>query len=212
MAGPAAPPAAERLEQLWPLSMALLPVWSRHLATSRRQAAQAVNDMLSAFAQLAPVVDRVLPPAGGAAKAGNDMRDVVASCQRLMEPVLHSGEPSAAHAGRAIMALLWDTVAQREQAAQAALPDAPALREKMDQMYVGFQYQDRINQTLTLLQEDMERLHALLASPGAHPSDLAVEPWMQRLESLYAMDEHRRDHHQQAHTGGAGKPDEAFFF
>jgi hypothetical protein len=70
----------------------------------------------------------------------------------------------------------------------------------IEKMHIGFQYQDRINQMLALLQDDVGRLIAALKDPLVGAEALATTPWLARLESLYAMAEQHKDH---------GKPDGA---
>ncbi|MDP3702358.1 MAG: hypothetical protein Q8R72_15785 [Hylemonella sp.] len=71
---------------------------------------------------------------------------------------------------------------------------AQSLQPHIDQMLVGLQYQDRIGQMMALLQDDISRLHGVLENPTQDASALAVQSWLERLESLYAMAEQRRDH------------------
>jgi len=75
----------------------------------------------------------------------------------------------------------------------------PALRaaapELIERMYVGFQYQDRISQMMTLLLDDMQRMLAILDDSNPRSSDsLNHASWLERLESQYAMAEQRREH------------------
>lgn len=116
----------------------ILPVWIRHLASSRTQAEEAVSEMISAFSEISP-------------------RLGVAS-----------------------------TSDSRESKSTATL---------IEQMYVGFQYEDRINQMLSLLLEDMQRLQTAIGHVD-HQSldDLAPSRWLARLESQYAMAEQRQVH------------------
>jgi methyl-accepting chemotaxis protein len=72
--------------------------------------------------------------------------------------------------------------------------DAKLVSEKVEQMYVGFQYQDRVNQMMALLQEDMAHLQTILESPETDQDAMAVDAWLSRLESKYAMHEQRRAH------------------
>jgi methyl-accepting chemotaxis protein len=58
---------------------------------------------------------------------------------------------------------------------------------QIDRMYIGFQYQDRINQMMTLLYEDISRLQSLLADPACEAQALSQSAWLARLESQYAM-------------------------
>ena len=66
--------------------------------------------------------------------------------------------------------------------------------QQVERMYVGFQYQDRISQMMTLLHDDMARLEAALSQPTQAPDELTQEAWLARLESQYVMQEQRQHH------------------
>lgn len=75
------------------------------------------------------------------------------------------------------------------------------LQTLVERMYIGFQYQDRISQMLSLLQNDMTRLESALQ--GATPTkELAADAWLARLESQYAMAEQHAVHSK---AGGSGE-------
>lgn len=88
---------------------------------------------------------------------------------------------------------------------------ALSLQPDIEQMYVGLQYQDRISQMLGLVQDDMARLLQTLENPHQDPSELAVQEWLARLESLYAMAEQRRDHGHSGQDSGGGDDGTSFF-
>jgi methyl-accepting chemotaxis protein len=131
------------------LCTAVLPVWGRLLATAQAQSETAVAEMLSAFGELAPLLE------------GNTSTDL----QTLVE-----------------------------------------------RMYIGFQYQDRISQMLSLLHADMTRLESTLQD-ATSSKELAANAWLERLESQYAMAEQHAVHSK---TGGDGAApaagDETTFF
>lgn len=120
------------------LATHVLPVWIRHLATSRTHSEEAVSEMISAFSNIGPY--------------------------------LSSGTP-------------------------AKDKDLKPVGELVEQMYVGFQYEDRINQMLSLLLEDMQRMLTIVSTPALQISDeLNHTTWLERLESKYAMAEQRQVH------------------
>lgn len=86
--------------------------------------------------------------------------------------------------------------------------DAQSLmHEPMDQLLQAFQYQDRLSQRMTLLEEDITRMLQLLTDTG-QPIP-TVDAWLSRLESHYAMQEQVHDHNGQsqpiiAHDAGQG--------
>lgn len=61
----------------------------------------------------------------------------------------------------------------------------------VERMYVGFQYQDRISQMMSLLLDDMQRLTDLVAHSTEPQAMLSTDAWLARLESQYAMAEQR---------------------
>jgi hypothetical protein len=72
------------------------------------------------------------------------------------------------------------------------------LSNELDMVFAGFQFQDRLNQMLGTLQDDMDRLNEWLEEPRpATSSDVA--DWLASLEKTYTMEEQRVLHH--------GKPD-----
>ena len=119
------------------LCAAVLPVWGRLLATAQAQSETAVAEMLSAFAEMAPML---------VGNTGTDLQTLV------------------------------------------------------ERMYIGFQYQDRISQMLSLIHTDMTRLESAMQGLSGS-KELAVDAWLARLESQYAMAEQHAVHSK---TGGDG--------
>lgn len=73
----------------------------------------------------------------------------------------------------------------------AAAAPADQGADPIERMYVGFQYQDRISQMMSLLLDDMQRLSDLLAHSAQPQAMLSTDDWLARLESQYAMAEQR---------------------
>jgi methyl-accepting chemotaxis protein len=63
--------------------------------------------------------------------------------------------------------------------------------QQVERMYVGFQYQDRISQMMTLLHDDMAHLQAVLTDSTATAQALDPAAWLARLESQYVMQDQR---------------------
>ena len=77
-----------------------------------------------------------------------------------------------------------------------------ALKDSVEKMLVASQFQDRISQMLSVVLDDLARLHQAAADPKTTlptPQD-----WMRRLESTYTMHEER-----QLHMQGPGTAPEA---
>ena len=83
---------------------------------------------------------------------------------------------------------------------------------QVERMYVGFQYQDRVSQMMALLQGDITRLQQALTNPEGSKDDVALDAWLARLESQYAMEEQRKDHNQGGPAGDSGDSKEMTFF
>lgn len=67
------------------------------------------------------------------------------------------------------------------------------IRAQVERMYVGFQYQDRLSQSLELLLHDMSRMRQALHDAPHSPDALQGAVWLGRLESEYVMAE-QHDH------------------
>ncbi|MFO1341187.1 MAG: hypothetical protein U1F53_23680, partial [Burkholderiaceae bacterium] len=94
-------------------------------------------------------------------------------------------------------ALVWGLLASLSEVAQSqrTLRDAgQQVQAEMERILVGLQSQDRLNQMLQSVTEDMQRLHAWLE--GRHDDAAAsAHQWLERLESSYTMEEMRTSHH-----------------
>jgi methyl-accepting chemotaxis protein len=72
-----------------------------------------------------------------------------------------------------------------------------AVREQVERTLMGFQSQDRLNQMLGTIVEDIERMHAWLEQGGDLSQAQAIA-WLERLESSYTMEDQRTVHHGQS--------------
>ena len=199
------------------LCAGLLPVWGRHLATSRAQSEVAVTEMLQAFADIGPHInmaerqseqinDALSQPVGG-------VTGLMAGCEHVLAPVLQDASVSAASkaAVEQVLGMVRRAVGALEQVAKPFQHETQMVAAQVDRMYMGFQYQDRISQMMALLEGDMVKLQQALASDGAQVPDLAA--WLLHLESQYAMSEQRDDHAGVAgNAPAADKDNETTFF
>lgn len=196
-------------EALLALCAGLLPVWGRHLSTSSAQSETAVSQMLQAFSDIGPHInmaerqsqqinDALAQPIGG-------VTGLVAACEQLLHPVLLDDTVGTTHktAIGQVLTMVRNAVGALEQIARPFQHETQMVAEQVDRMYMGFQYQDRISQMLSLLESDMALLQETLAARSGSAPDLA--DWLLRLESLYAMNEQREDHAGQGHGAAAGK-------
>ncbi len=94
-------------------------------------------------------------------------------------------------------ALVWGLLASLSEVAnsQRSLRDTgQQVQTEMERILVSLQSQDRLNQMLQSVTEDMQRLHAWLEG---QPDEAAASAhaWLERLESSYTMEEMRTSHH-----------------
>ena len=199
------------------LCAGLLPVWARHLATSRTQSEVAVAEMLKAFADIGPHInmaerqsqqinDALAQPMAG-------VSGLVGACELALAPLLEDDSQSASncHALQSVLTMVRITVGALEQIARPFQHETQMVAKQVDRMYVGLQYQDRISQMMSLLEADIATFQATLADTGCAAPSLAV--WLEKLASQYAMAEQRDDHVGVASVGAAPAQDnETTFF
>jgi methyl-accepting chemotaxis protein len=72
------------------------------------------------------------------------------------------------------------------------------LREQIDQVFLNFQFGDRVSQMMSIIANDMTHFAQWLAAhPRATQTDAAE--WLAALEGSYTMDEQRSHHHGNVH-------------
>ncbi len=192
------PPSQQALVDL---CVGLLPVWGRHLASSRVQAEAAVGEMLKAVADIGPQIDmaerqsRQINDALTLPKEG--VHGLVAVCEHLLLPL--QGDPSLPRNVVAViekvLAMVRDTVGALEQIAKPFQHETEMVAKQVERMYIGFQYQDRINQMMVLLESDIARLQEALTGQRQNGCVTDLTSWLARLESEYAMAEQHHGHH-----------------
>jgi hypothetical protein len=224
MSDPAQPismhPAPPELNiALLDLCSAVLPVWGRHLAESRSQSEAAVTEMLSAFSEIGPHLNMAARQSRqiSAALAHGDsgVLQLAQACEQELTPLLPHLDANSAAAVNRVMSMISRSVTALEQVAQPFEHETQMVSKQVDRMYVGFQYQDRINQMMALLHEDIARLQAALVEPGANLGALSGSDWLERLQAQYAMAEQHDSHGADPAAGvapSAGSDSEADFF
>ena len=207
----AAAPAATQLVEL---CTGLLPVWARHLATSRRQSETAVSEMMQAFSAIGPHVQLAEQQSQQIADALNpdNSAGLAQACEDAIAPLLHHAQlpPGGAAAIETMLALVRNATSSLSQHTQPLSRETHVLAEQIERMYIGFQYQDRISQMLALLEGDMARLQEVMDGRCVDFPDLTS--WLARLESQYAMAEQHQDHSAAAGSPGTGPDQETTFF
>ena len=171
------PPNDQSTQDLVILCAGVLPIWARHLATSRAQSEIAVTEMLQAFADIGPhihLAERQSVQIAEALSQSNDGGTGLAlACERVLSPALNAPElpDSARLALQQVLAMVAEAVRALEEITKPFTRETQLVAAQVERMYVGFQYQDRISQMMALLEGDITRLQAMLvahttSSPG----------------------------------------------
>ena len=190
--------------ELLALCAGLLPVWGRHLSSSRMQSEGAVTEMLAAFSDMGPHINlaerqsqqinaALSQPIGG-------VTGIVEACELVLNPLLQDTSLTAEYhsAIEQVLDMVRCTAGAMLQISMSFQHETQSVAQQVDRMYKGFQYQDRISQMLTLIEGDIARLQQTFSGPADGVPDLA--DWLLRLESQYAMTEQHQDH-QSTHAG-----------
>ncbi len=190
------------------LCTAMLPVWGRHLSTSRTQSEGAVAEMLSAFAEIGPHLDRAARQSkqitAALAQDEGGIINLAQACELELQPLLTQVDAPVAATLRKVLGMVQKSVHELQQLARPFEHETQMVSQQVERMYVGFQYQDRISQMMTLLHDDMARLQTALADPAPQPEALDPTVWLARLESQYVM----QDQRNAGHAAGADQPDD----
>lgn len=198
------------------LCRGLLPVWARHLATSRSQSEGAVSEMMQAFSSINPhlqsaqlqsqQITAAFSPVGGT------VTGLASACEQALAPLrAHPQLPAGGAAAMdAALALVRDAVCAIEQINRPFSHETEAVADHVERMYIGFQYQDRISQMMALLEADMARLQALMDGSSADAPDLQL--WLARLEAQYAMADQRHSHTGHGDSAASGGSDQETTF
>ena len=204
--------SADNLNQaLVALCTAVLPVWGRQLATSRAQSEAAVSEMISAFAEIGPHLDMAVRQSrqitAALSQGDGGMTQLAQACNNELSPLLSRLDEDAAASIRRVMAMIAQSVGALEQVTRPFEHETQMVGQQVERMYVGFQYQDRISQMMTLLHDDIQRLQSVIVEPGHDLNALTQEAWLTRLESQYAMAEQHQNHVADTSSGSTHLPD-----
>lgn len=97
-------------------------------------------------------------------------------------------------AARQAIGGLLDSVGRVARSSRGLKQAGSDVRSQIERLLMGFQSQDRLNQMLSTVTEDMHRLREWLQHEGDLSQAQATE-WLARLESRYTMEEQRVQHH-----------------
>jgi len=194
----------------------VLPVWARHLATSRSQSEVAVTEMLQAFSDIGPHINRAerqsLQITEALSQTDGGVTGLALACQHALAPLLDGGNlpDGAAAALQRVLDMVNQAVTALEAIAKPFSHETQMVADQVERMYIGFQYQDRISQMMALLEGDIARLQEAVTSRDSGVTGL--DAWLTRLESQYAMAEQRKDHSADPAGHAGGDNNETTFF
>lgn len=207
--------AHEQISARVALCAAVMPVWLRHIASSRAQSEQAVTQMLQAFADINPHIDLAERQAQqiteALSQADGGITKLTNACERALAPILADPQlaPEAKRAVTTVLELVQNAVDALDDIAKPFSRETALVAEQVERMYIAFQFQDRISQMMALLESDIDRMHKVIVEAANDPP--AVADWLEQLASQYAMKEQHQNHG--AGDGGAGSAsDETTFF
>lgn len=199
-----APPEADLLT-------ALLPVWARQLGAARQQSESAVTEMLGAFTEIGPHLDRAerqsVQITQALAAGSGGVKQLALACREQLEPHLAQCTPATQQAIAQVLSLIEATVHALEQIALPFERETQLVSQQVERMYKGFQYQDRISQMMGVVLQDIERLQAAQTDPAQR---LSASAWLERLQATYVMAEQHSQHSGPAATA-ADDADTTFF-
>lgn len=95
--------------------------------------------------------------------------------------------------------------------------ESQSVGQEIAQVLVGLQFQDRVNQVLCLVRNDLEKLHENLAlgqrdsAAGQLPTPIDADAWLEQLARTYTMPE-LHDVHRGNAKGTPGNESEITFF
>jgi methyl-accepting chemotaxis protein len=111
-----------------------------------------------------------------------------------------SGAEQALHADvREAMTLIFQAVGTQGLGGGSRRGQAERLRTQIDDIYVQFQFGDRVSQMLDLISQNMSS-YVQWVSAHPHPTQADVDQWLKELENSYSMEEQRAYHHGNAHV------------
>jgi ABC-type transporter Mla subunit MlaD len=176
--------------------------------------------MLKAFADIGPHIGLAERQAQQITQAlslaDGGITSLTHACERALTPLLSDPQltPDARQAVAQVLALVGSAVDALQKIAHPFAYETQMVAQQVERMYIGFQYQDRVSQMMALLEQDMAQLQGALANTGGDVP--AIDAWLARLESQYAMAEQHLNHAGSTEAGapsaqGTDKDETTFF-
>jgi methyl-accepting chemotaxis protein len=155
----------------------------RNLSTRSAEAGRRIDENVRAIGEAAKELDKYT------VETEKDDASLIASSERLIDTVLQP-----------LQGLVDELVST-----SATLRDTnDGVRTEMDNLFTGFQFQDRVSQILESTCRDMDKLTQMLEA-GSTSDQIKpdVGAWLRSLQQTYTTDE-QRSLHQSRETGSVG--------
>jgi methyl-accepting chemotaxis protein len=158
----------------------------RNLSTRSAEAGRRIDENVQAIGDAARELDRYT------VETEKDDASLISSSERLIDTVLQP-----------LQKLVDELVST-----SAILRDTnDGVRTEMDNLFTGFQFQDRVSQILESTCRDMSKLTEML---DAEPTGGLIKPdiggWLNSLEQTYTTDEQRHLHHSRDSGLASARP------
>ncbi|PKY11182.1 hypothetical protein B1757_05735 [Acidithiobacillus marinus] len=108
---------------------------------------------------------------------------------------------------RDVLQRLQDMTRHLSASAETLQQEAEGISQEMDQLLVALQFQDRVSQTLSHVEEGMEELPGHLQ----YDSDQGMQKWSQSLSGKYTTSEERSIHRGESSTATSVDQEITFF-
>ena len=150
------------------------------------------------------VAQEVRQLAGQSRQTGLDIARLITQMRERLAEVQHQAvrtdpDPDevtlqAEQSARRVVRALIGSLAEVGQASNHLRDTGRQVQADIEKILMGLQSQDRLNQMLMSVEEDMDRLGQWLKGVDA-PAAASPALWLERLENSYTMEEMRTAHH-----------------
>ncbi len=103
---------------------------------------------------------------------------------------------------REAIALILQSMGSQARSSSAWRGRAECLKQQIDEIYVQFQFGDRVSQMIELISTNMSSF-VQWVSAHPHPTQADVDQWLEDLDRSYSMEEQRAYHHGNVHVSAS---------